>query len=198
MPSCKTRQAGLKRSVVSSPDSMDTRPVAFRDAYLGNYNFVWGVLRRLGVRERDAQDVTQKVFLIVYRTLPKLENPRSMRVWLYSICVNAARDYRRSAPIRLEVPTEPGALDSLVGSWDAHTQSEFRLDATIAETVLAKLPEAQRLVFLLSELQDMSGGEIATLLGLSLGTVRSRLRLARRLLRRETRRLSTFPQIRTG
>jgi DNA-directed RNA polymerase specialized sigma24 family protein len=110
---------------------MDRRPATFRDAYLGNYHFVWGVLRRLGVRERDAQDVAQKVFLVVYRRLPKLENPPSMRVWLYGICVNAARDYRRSAPIRLEVLTEPGAMDSLMGSQDAQTQSEFRQDAAI-------------------------------------------------------------------
>jgi RNA polymerase sigma-70 factor (ECF subfamily) len=170
---------------------MDTRPDAFRDAYLGNYRFVWGVLRRLGVRERDAQDVAQKVFLVVYRRLPKLESPPSMRVWLHGICVNAARDYRRSAPIRLELLTEPEAMDFLVGSQnDAHAQSEFRQDAASAETFLAKLPEAQRLVFLLSELQDMSGKEIASLLGLSLGTVRSRLRLARRLFKREIRRLS--------
>jgi RNA polymerase sigma-70 factor (ECF subfamily) len=56
--------------------------------------------------------------------------------------------------------------------------------------MLNKLPEAQRLVFVLFELEDLSGSEIAELLGISLGTVRSRLRLAREVFTREVKRLS--------
>jgi DNA-directed RNA polymerase specialized sigma24 family protein len=57
---------------------------------------------------------------------------------------------------------------------------------------LSKLPEAQRLVFVLFELEDMSAGEVADLLGISVGT--ARLRLARELFTREVKRLSALQE----
>jgi RNA polymerase sigma-70 factor (ECF subfamily) len=164
---------------------------SFREVYLAHFDFVWGALRRLGVREQDAQDLTQKVFIVVYLKLPAFENRSSLRTWLFRVCLNAASDYRRSAPIRREVATEPNEIDFLSGFQDdVHEESESRRRVNVAETILNKLPEAQRLVFVLFELEELSGGEIAELLGISVGTVRSRLRLARELFTRETKRLS--------
>ena len=168
---------------------------SFREVYLAHFDFVWGALRRLGVREQDAQDLTQKVFIVVCLKLPAFENRSSLRTWLFRVCLNAASDYRRSAPIRREVATEPSEIDFLSGFQDdVHEESESRRRVAVAETILNKLPEAQRLVFVLFELEDMSGGEIADLLGISVGTVRSRLRLARELFTREVKRLSAHDE----
>jgi RNA polymerase sigma-70 factor, ECF subfamily len=164
---------------------------SFRDVYLEHFEFVWRTLRRLGVREQDAQDLTQKVFIVVYMKLQAFENRSTLRTWLFRVCLNTASDYRRSAPIRREVATEPAELASLSDvQGDAQEQSEERRRVSAAEAVLNKLPEEQRSVFVLFELEDMSGTEIAELLGISVGTVRSRLRLARELFTREAKRLS--------
>jgi RNA polymerase sigma-70 factor (ECF subfamily) len=66
--------------------------------------------------------------------------------------------------------------------------AESRGAAAVAGAALQKLPEAQRRVFVLFELEEMSGSDIAAMLDVSLGTVRSRLRLAREAFRREVRR----------
>jgi RNA polymerase sigma-70 factor (ECF subfamily) len=167
----------------------------FREIYLAHFDFVWGALRRLGVREDDAQDVTQKVFLVVYLKLPGFENRSALRTWLFRICLNAASDYRRSAPIRREVVTEPAEIAFLSGFQDdLHEHSEAQRKLVLAEAILHKLPETQRLVFVLFELEDLSGAEIAELLGISLGTVRSRLRLAREVFTREVKRLSAHQE----
>jgi RNA polymerase sigma-70 factor (ECF subfamily) len=167
----------------------------FRDVYLEHFDFVWKELRRLGVREPDAQDVTQKVFIVVYRKLPAFENRSSLRTWLFRVCLNAASDYRRSAPIRLEVATELAQIEDLSGPQeDGREHADSRCRLATAEAILNKLSEAQRLVFVLFELEEMSGGEIAELLGISVGTVRSRLRLARELFTREVKRLSTHEE----
>jgi RNA polymerase sigma-70 factor (ECF subfamily) len=167
----------------------------FRDVYLAHFDFVWGALRRLGVREHDAQDLTQKVFLVVYLKLPGFENRSSLRTWIFRICINAASDYRRSAPIRREVITEPAEMAFLSGFHDdLHDRSESQRRLALAEAIVDKLPESQRLVFVLFELEDMSGVEIAKLLGISLGTVRSRLRLAREVFTREVKRLSAHEE----
>jgi len=167
----------------------------FRDVYLQHFDFVWGALRRLGVREQDVQDITQKVFIVVYMKLPQFEHRSSLRTWLFRVCLNAASDYRRSAPVRREVATEPAEIDFLSGGHDdVHENSDARRRVGVAEAILNKLPEAQRLVFVLFELEEMSGGEIAELLGISVGTVRSRLRLARELFTREAKRLSAHEE----
>jgi RNA polymerase sigma-70 factor (ECF subfamily) len=164
---------------------------SFREVYLANFDYVWGVLRRLGVREQDTQDVAQKVFLVVYLKLPQFEHRALLRTWLFRICLNAASDYRRSAPIRREIVTGVEEIDLLAGSHDDLLEhSESRRRVTTAEAILNKLPEAQRLVFVLFELEHMSGPEIAELLGISLGTVRSRLRLAREAFTRDVKRLT--------
>jgi RNA polymerase sigma-70 factor (ECF subfamily) len=166
---------------------------SFRDLYIAHFDYVWAALRRLGVRESDAQDIAQKVFLVAYRKLAEFENRAAIRTWLFRIAVNAASDYRRSAPIRREVATEPADIDFLSGEAskeDLAEQSDRRKRLAVAEAVLHKLPEAQRVVFVLFELEDLPGSEIAALLGISLGTVRSRLRLARQTFEREAKRVS--------
>jgi RNA polymerase sigma-70 factor (ECF subfamily) len=164
----------------------------FREVYLAHFDYVWCSLRRLGVREQDTQDIAQKVFLVVYLKLAQFEHRASLRTWLFRICLHAASDYRRSAPVRREIATEPGQIDLLAGaSEDLQRRTESRRRVELAESILNRLPEAQRLVFALFELEEMSGAEIAELLGISLGTVRSRMRLAREAFTREVKRLSS-------
>jgi len=164
--------------------------IDFRALYDAHFHFVWCSLRRLGVPEADALDSTQKVFLTAHVKLPEFEGRSSVRTWLFGICQRVASDYRRSAPVRREVVTDVTELDvaSQPGD-DAATEAETKQRAALAEAILNKLPDEQRLAFVLFELDEMSGQDIAELLGISLGTVRSRLRLARETFRREVKRL---------
>lgn len=162
----------------------------FRALYDAHVNFVWRVLRRLGVRDADLTDLTQKVFLTAFIKLPEFEGRSRMSSWLFAICQRVASDHRRSAFVRREVATDSAQLEGYPHARsDLHEQSDRNKRATVAEAILAKLPEEQRMVFVLFELEEMTGEQIAELLSLSVGTVRSRLRLARELFRREVRRL---------
>jgi RNA polymerase sigma-70 factor (ECF subfamily) len=169
--------------------SVSTPRPAFRDIYDAHFRFAWRALRRLGVREADLMDMTQNVFVVVHRKLAGFEGRSEVRTWLFGICRRVAVDYRRSARIRREVPAEVGHLASLsapsAGS-DAHDAARL---AAVAERMLDRLPEKLRVAFVLFELDEMSGEEIAALLGIPVGTVRSRLRLAREAFRREAARL---------
>ncbi len=157
----------------------------FEELYAAHVGFVWRCLRRLGVRESDLMDLTQKVFLTAFVKLPGFEGRGALTSWLFGICQRVASDYRRSAPIRREVSLEDAHLDRL-----QHEDVPTSDAARTAEAVLAKLPEEQRLVFVLFEIEELSGDEIAALLELPVGTVRSRLRLAREAFQREVKRLS--------
>jgi RNA polymerase sigma-70 factor (ECF subfamily) len=162
----------------------------FRALYDAHVNFVWRCLRRLGVREADLTDVTQKVFFTAFVKLPQFEGRSQLSSWLFGICQRLASDYRRSAVVRREVATDTAQFDRYAdAAHDLVERSDARRRASVAESILDKLPDEQRAVFVLFELEELSGEEIAELLGLSVGTVRSRLRLARELFRREVARL---------
>jgi RNA polymerase sigma-70 factor (ECF subfamily) len=162
----------------------------FRALYDAHFDFVWGSLRRLGVREPDAVDQAQKVFLTAHQKLAEFEGRARVTTWLFAICQRVASDYRRSAPVRREIATDEAALERASGSGHLLLEElEARERARIAEAILDKLPEPQRVVLVLFELSELSGGEIAELLELPIGTVRSRLRLGREAFAREARRL---------
>ena len=159
--------------------------------YDAHFAFVWRSLRRLGVREADAVDLAQKVFLTAYLKLPEFEGRSRLRTWLFGICQRVASDYRRSAPVRREVSTEIGELDRRgAGEGNPGARAEAHERARTLEAVLQKLPESQRTVFVLFELEELSGEDIAALLNVAVGTVRSRLRLAREQFSREVKRLA--------
>ena len=171
---------------------MTTSDAGFRALYDAHFEFVWRCLRRLGVREPDVMDQTQKVFLIVHAKLGGFEGRSLLSIWLFGICRRVASDYRRSALIRYEVTTDPADLES-ISAWRRDPAGASRPERErVAETILNKLPEAQRIVFVLFELEEMPGEEIAALLDIPVGTVRSRLRLAREAFRREVKRLAAI------
>lgn len=150
---------------------------------------MWSSLRRLGARDADVLDLAQKVFLTAYLKLPEFEGRSSVGTWLFGICQRVASDYRKSARIKREVSLDTAELDELPGvTVDATQGFDTRQRTEHAEAILAMLPEAQRRAFVLYEVEELSARDIAALLGTSVGTVRSRVRLARRAFARELQR----------
>jgi RNA polymerase sigma-70 factor (ECF subfamily) len=164
-------------------------PDEFRALYEAHFDFVWRSLRRLGVRDADVMDITQRVFLTAHFKLSEFEGRSRVSTWLFGICRHLASDYRRSAPVRREVATDQAELDLALARYGTDAVTSQVARAALAEAILDKLPEPQRLVFVLFELEELSGDQIAELLEISVGTVRSRLRLAREALRRQLERL---------
>jgi RNA polymerase sigma-70 factor (ECF subfamily) len=176
----------LALPVVSPPEG------GFRAVYDAHFDLAWRWLRRLGVRGPDLMDQTQKVFLVVHSKLDAFEGRSPVSAWVFGICRRVASDYRRSAPIRCEVATDPVELDAASSpEREAPSASKAELEHVAAQ-VLEKLPDPQRIVFVLFELEEMSGDDIAALLEVPVGTVRSRLRLARESFRREAKRLAAL------
>jgi RNA polymerase sigma-70 factor, ECF subfamily len=164
------------------------RKCGFRGFYDSHLCMVGRALSRLGVREQDVMDQTQKVFLIAFQRLPEFMGRSKHSTWLWEICRRVASGYRRSRAVQYEVPTDTlrlGILADRLGARSADTE----LASHAIERILGKLPERQRAVFTLSELEEMDGPEIAKHLNISIGAVRCRLRYARQALRREVRRL---------
>ena len=151
----------------------------FQTIYRENYPAIWRFLLHLGIRKSDVPDVTHNVFLVAYRKLPEFEHRSSIRTWLCGIALRVARDVKKSAAFRLEV--SENELTATEGASEQSSVEALHQDGqlALARRLLEALPAEQREVFVLHELEQMTGPEIATLMATSIGTVRSRLRRAR-------------------
>ena len=130
---------------------------------------------RLGGPTVDAEDAAHDALIIMCRRLPTLPADR-FGAWLFAVTRKVVANHRRRAwfrrwvpgPVRERVCPHPGPQQSLTA----------RRDAERVWVALAALPVAQREVLVLCELEDRTGPEVAALLGVPLGTVKSRLRTA--------------------
>ncbi len=148
------------------------------------YNFV---LRYVGNRE-EAHDLTQQVFMRVYRNLPRLNKPASFSTWIHQIAANLCRDWikqrRRRPAVSLENLQEAGSTDlhkspalTLFPEASQHpdrivSRNELR---ELIEKALQEIPEEQRVVVIMKEYQGLKFTEIAEALGAPVNTVKSRL-----------------------
>jgi RNA polymerase sigma-70 factor (ECF subfamily) len=164
----------------------------FDALYDEHFAFVWRLLRVLGVDEASVPDALQDVFVVVFRRLGEFEGRASVRTWLFRIALRVASNHRRSRGRNGNlVPIPDGALATGPGPAEAVESAQA---LRIVDEVLSEMPEAQRDVFMLAELEQMTAPEIAEVLDVKLNTVYSRLRLAREQFNRQiARRLGREP-----
>jgi RNA polymerase sigma-70 factor (ECF subfamily) len=150
----------------------------FELAYRTHFAAVWRTVRRLGIAEKDAVDATQEAFLIAYRRRDEFERRSSVRTWLIGIAVRVAAGRRNRAGAQREQLDE-GRVAAARLDFDFGAALEARDFLRLLDAVLDELSFEQRAVFTMFEMEGMSGDEIAEATGVPVGTVRSRLRLAR-------------------
>jgi len=153
------------------------------------------ICRILGDRE-EALDVSQEVFLSVYRKLPRFRWESSLKTWIYRIAVNRAANkhrwwnrIRRRGTVSLDEQMAADNRRSLADELAAPGRSAEAalLDREIRvsiERALLRLPVAQRVVVVMRDVEGLSYEEIADALQVSLGTVKSRIARGREELKR--------------
>ena len=153
----------------------------FRAVYDDYFDFVWTSTRRLGVPVDAVDDVVQEIFVVVSARLGTLEQPASLRSWIYGVVRRTVSTYHRRRRVRSTKesthpfeesanPMEPSPLDLAVMS------DEVRL----LWRLLGELGPLKREVLVLAELEEMTTPEIAEAVGIPLNTAYSRLRIARK------------------
>ncbi|MCL2747097.1 MAG: sigma-70 family RNA polymerase sigma factor [Oscillospiraceae bacterium] len=152
---------------------------------------VYSLALRMSRNRDDAYDLSQEVFLRVYRALPSFMGDSSFSTWLYrlshNICLDHLRKTKRRRELPLTLPSEDGGeereRDLPDTRYDPERQWEKKeLQEAIAHAMGSLRPD-QRAVLTLREIQGLSYDEIADVLALPAGTVKSRLARAREALR---------------
>jgi RNA polymerase sigma-70 factor (ECF subfamily) len=175
--------------------------VAWRELVTLHSRKVFGLAYRFTGRVDEAEDLTQEVFVKVYRTLDRYrESEGSFSAWLMAVARNHAIDhYRRRKEEMLRRADDPQLLEHMAASVEHPIAGLERQErARLVHRGLRALPPELRLPLVLCDLQGLPYDEIATALNLPLGTVKSRinrarLELAKRLLGRRRELVGETP-----
>jgi RNA polymerase sigma-70 factor (ECF subfamily) len=186
---CLTAEAGLVESCRHGDAQAFARLVALHEGMVFNLS-----VRLLGDPE-EARDVSQEVFLQVYRTLNRFQGRSSLKTWIYRIVVNQCHNRHRWWRRRRR--GRSCAIEELTGTEEMRLSSSERSEPSPLENcerhereklvrdALERMKFDHRVVLLLREVEELSCEEIARTLGLPQGTVKSRLARARDALRKE-------------
>ena len=148
--------------------------VAGEQFVIEHYEAIFRFLRNLTGSKEDAEDLTQQTFLRAWEALPSFRGDSSLSTWLHSI---AYREYTHWLRSRREfVP-----LDEIVDMPDE--QANQNLEAVLLRWAIYRLDPEHREVFVLYYVQGFSVSEIAKIIGVPAGTVKSRLFFARQKLK---------------
>jgi RNA polymerase sigma-70 factor (ECF subfamily) len=175
--------------------------VAWRELVTLHSRKVFGLAYRFTGRVDEAEDLTQEVFVKVYRTLDRYrESEGSFSAWLMAVARNHAIDhYRRRKEEMLRRADDPQLLEHMAASVEHPIAGLERQErARLVHRGLRALPPELRLPLVLCDLQGLPYDEIAAALNLPLGTVKSRinrarLELAKRLLGRRRELVGETP-----
>jgi RNA polymerase sigma-70 factor (ECF subfamily) len=150
-------------------------------------DFIWRLLRRLGLSEADAEDAAQQVLLIASTKLDEIQ-PGKERTFLYGIALRVASNARRGERRRLRADLANGALEAARSEPGGSVRwpdelAELGRAQELLDQLLGELPEELARVLVLAEIEQHTTPEIAELEGIPVGTAASRLRRARSAFR---------------
>ncbi len=170
-------------------------PDAFARLVALHEHMVFNLALRLTGDPEEARDVSQDVFLQVYRMLPRFEGRSSLKTWVYRIVVNQCHNRQRwwkrrkkdrSRPIEDLTPADEARLsESSTETQNPYEEIRRREQGRAVQVALLALSFEHRAILLLREVEGLSVEQVAESLALPQGTVKSRLSRAREALRRQ-------------
>jgi RNA polymerase sigma factor (sigma-70 family) len=157
------------------------RWTSFASLYRDQYEFVWRCAARMGVREGELEDVVQETFVIALRRLDEFDVEAEGRVssWLFAILRNVIRNHARGEKRRQARLIGYGHQAIDLEQRAAAGQAGRSLGRRLLGEFLDQLDDKRRAVFVLAELEGLTGREIADALAINVNTAHARLRAAR-------------------
>jgi RNA polymerase sigma-70 factor, ECF subfamily len=169
------RASALKRS----------RDARITSVVRAHHDFIWRLLRRLGIPAANVDDATQQVFCIAARRIDEIADG-SERSFLFGTALRVASDSRRSARHREQPDSE---LDQRMSPQPSPEElADERRKRQLLDEILDSLPLELRTILVLFELEQLTKSEVAMLLEIPEGTAMSRLRRAREEFKVRARR----------
>lgn len=156
---------------------------AFEKLYEQHHKRVYSLCFRMLGSASQAEDLTQEVFLQVFKKIGSFRGDSAFTTWLHRLTVNQVLMHFRKRGVKLEHTSEEGDFTNVVETPLQSTRRISMVDRLALEKAIAELPPGYRTVFVLHDVQGYEHEEISNLLGVSIGTSKSQLHKARMRLR---------------
>jgi RNA polymerase sigma-70 factor (ECF subfamily) len=174
-------------AVAPEPEGDRPEPPDFTRLFQAECSYVWTSLRRLGIRDRDLEDLVHEVFLVVHRHLGDYDPRRPIRPWLFGISFRVAAAYRRLARTHRELVSDQ--IEAVDPEPSAEDRVATKQEQELVMRALDMLDLDRRALILMHDFDELTMPEIAEIIGVPLNTAYSRLRLAREQFTAACRRL---------
>lgn len=154
----------------------------FEEVFRLHHRRVYSICLRMSGNRAEAEDLTQDVFLNVFRKLGTFRGESAFTTWLHRLTVNQVLMHFRKNHVKKEQLTED--VEMPVGTMDRNRFNRSPvLDRLSLDEAIVQLPQGYRTVLILHDLEGLEHSEIASLLGCSIGTSKSQLHRARMRMR---------------
>src|SRR5216684_455552 len=159
------------------------RAQPFEDIFQLHHRRVYSLCLRMIGNPTEAEDLTQDVFVQVFRKLGSFRGESAFTTWLHRLTVNQVLMHFRKNHVRKEQLTEDGEMPVGIMVDRSRFNRSPVLDRLSLDEAIVKLPDGYRTVFVLHDVEGLEHSEIASLLGCSIGTSKSQLHRARMRMR---------------
>ena len=152
---------------------------AFEEIYRRHHRRVYSICLRMLQNASEAEDLTQDVFIQLYRKIGSFRGDSAFTTWLHRMTVNQVLMHFRKRTVKFEKTTEEGDTPEQIVSGTANPEKMRIVDKIALDNAIEQLPAGYKNVFLLHDVEGFEHEEVARILGCSVGTSKSQLHKAR-------------------
>jgi RNA polymerase sigma-70 factor, ECF subfamily len=157
---------------------------AFEELYNRHHRRVYSLCLRMLQNTAEAEDLTQEVFIQLYRKIGSFRGDSAFTTWLHRLTVNQVLMHFRKRTVKFEKTTEEGETPVQIVPGTENQGKMPIVDKIALENAIAQLPEGYKNVFVLHDVEGYEHEEVARILGCSVGTSKSQLHKARLKMRK--------------
>jgi RNA polymerase sigma-70 factor (ECF subfamily) len=152
---------------------------AFEEVYKRHHRRVYSICLRMLQNASEAEDLTQDVFIQLYRKIGSFRGDSAFTTWLHRMTVNQVLMHFRKRTVKFEKTTEEGDTPEQIVSGTSNPEKMRIVDKIALENAIEQLPAGYKNVFVLHDVEGFEHEEVARILGCSVGTSKSQLHKAR-------------------
>ncbi len=180
----KSSENGTKTDISLAQAAGWGDKMAFEELYNRHHRRVYSLCLRMLQNPVEAEDLTQEVFIQLYRKIGSFRGDSAFTTWLHRMTVNQVLMHFRKRSVKFEKTTEEGDTPEQIVSGTENPGHMRIVDKIALDNAIEQLPPGYRSVFVLHDIEGYEHEEISKLLGCSVGTSKSQLHKARLKLRR--------------
>jgi RNA polymerase sigma-70 factor (ECF subfamily) len=156
---------------------------AFEEIYQRYNRRTFNLALRMTGSQTEAEDLTQEVFIQLFRKIGSFRGDSAFSTWLHRLTVNQVLMHFRRRSVKNEKPSEDGTMPEQPNDASLESSKAAMVDRIALKKAISNLPKGYKNVFLLHDVEGFEHEEVAKILGISVGTSKSQLHKARLKLR---------------